>query len=199
VLDQVGMLERSDSLISSLSKGMRQRVGLAQAMVHEPDVLVLDEPTIGLDPGQVREFRELIKEVGQKHTVLLSTHILSEVEQVCSRVLIIHNGKIVAEDRPDALSTRLQGSHRFRVQVGNVKPETVAEVIGGLPGIISAQPGELGIEVMSREDQDTRPAVAAAIVGKKWDLLELRPLDMSLEDIFLELTTNDHLANEEEG
>jgi ABC-2 type transport system ATP-binding protein len=199
VLDQVGMLDRSDSLISSLSKGMRQRVGLAQAMVHEPDVLVLDEPTIGLDPGQVREFRELIKQVGQKHTVLLSTHILSEVEQVCSRVLIIHNGKIVAEDRPDALSTRLQGSHRFRVQVGNAKPETVAEVISGLPGIISAQPGENGIEILSEEDQDTRPAVAAAIVGKKWDLLELRPLDMSLEDIFLELTTNDHLANEEEG
>ncbi|MBN1119638.1 MAG: ABC transporter ATP-binding protein [Anaerolineae bacterium] len=199
VLDQVGMIDRADSLISSLSKGMRQRVGLAQALVHEPDVLVLDEPTIGLDPGQVREFRELIQQVGKEHTVLLSTHILSEVEQVCDRVLIIHNGQIVAEDRPDALSARLQGSHRFKVKVGNAKPEAIAEVIGGLPGVINVTSTDDGVEVLSEEEQDTRPAVAAAIVGKKWDLLELRPLDMSLEEIFLELTTNDRQTYEEEG
>jgi len=199
VLDQVGMIDRADSLISSLSKGMRQRVGLAQALVHEPDVLVLDEPTIGLDPGQVREFRELIKQVGKEHTVLLSTHILPEVEQVCSRVLIIHNGQIVAEDRPDALSARLQGSNRFEVKVGNAKPQAVIDAISGLPGVLSAMPTEKGIEVLSEQDQDARPAVAAAIVGQSWDLLELRPLDMSLEDIFLELTTNDKQAYEEEG
>jgi ABC-2 type transport system ATP-binding protein len=197
VLDMVDMLDRADSMIASLSKGMRQRVGLAQAMVHQPDVLILDEPTIGLDPGQVREVRELIRHVGQNQTVLLSTHILSEVDQICSRVLIIHEGRIVAEDSPSTLSARLQGSNRFVVRVNRAAPEEVAAALRGINGVIDVVPTERGIEIISGKEADARPAVAAAIVGRSWDLLELRSLDMSLEDIFLQLTTDQPAAEEE--
>jgi len=188
VLDMVDMMDRADSMINSLSKGMRQRVGLAQALVHEPDVLILDEPTIGLDPGQVREFRDLISHVGKDRTILLSTHILSEVEQVCSRVLIINNGVIVAEDSPHDLSARLQSSNRFLVRVGGADLDAVAAALKALPDVFEATQIDNGIEVYSNPERDARPAVAAAVVRKKWDLLELRPLDMSLEDIFLQLT-----------
>lgn len=198
VLDMVDLLDRADSMISSLSKGMRQRVGLAQALVHEPDVLILDEPTIGLDPAQVRELRELIRQVSvsDHRTVLLSTHILSEVEQLCSRVLILNKGHIVAEDTPETLSARLQGSTRFRVRVENAEPQAVAELIGGLPEVLSTEITPRGIDVLSGE-VDARPLVAAAVVGSGWNLLELHALDMSLEDIFLQLTTDEALAREE--
>lgn len=188
VLEMVDMMDRADSMISSLSKGMRQRVGLAQALVHEPDVLILDEPTIGLDPGQVREFRDLISHVGQDRTILLSTHILSEVEQVCSRVLIINEGVIVAEDSPHNLSSRLQSSNRFLVRVGGADLDAVSTMLNALPDVLEAKSIEGGLEVYSSPESDARPAVAAAVVGQNWDLLELRPLDMSLEDIFLQLT-----------
>jgi len=199
VLDTVDMIDRADSLISSLSKGMRQRVGLAQALVHEPDVLILDEPTIGLDPGQVHEVRDLIRQMGQARTVLLSTHILSEVEQLCSRVLIIHKGQIVAEDRPQTLATRLQGTQRFMVRVANASPEDVAAVVRKLPSVVDVQPIEQGVEVTSGKDTDARPAVAKAVVGHSWDLTELRSLDMSLEDIFLQLTGYEGAYEEEEA
>ena len=162
-------------------------------------MLILDEPTIGLDPGQVREFRDLIRHVGADHTVLLSTHILSEVEQTCSRVLIIHNGRIVAEDSPTMLSARLQGTNRFMVRVGNANPQEVVEAVRGLPGVIEARATEQGVEVTADREKDARPAVAATVVGRRWDLLELRPLDMTLEDIFLQLTANGAEPQEEEG
>ena len=130
VLEQVDMIDRAESLISSLSKGMRQRVGLAQALVHRPRVLILDEPTIGLDPRQVREVRDLIRELGSDRTVLLSTHILSEVSQLCSRILVINNGRIVAEDDPDTLAARLQGSNRFMIRAANVEPDEMAPEVG---------------------------------------------------------------------
>lgn len=193
-LGMVDLLDRADSMIASLSKGMRQRVGLAQALVHEPAVLILDEPTIGLDPAQVREVRELIRQVstGQHRTVLLSTHILSEVEQLCSRVLIINDGRIVAEDTPETLGARLQGATRFLVRVGDAtEPAPVVEAIGALPEVEDVQITPRGIEVVSAETADARPRVAAAVVGSGWDLLELRTLDLSLEDIFLQLTTDD--------
>jgi ABC-2 type transport system ATP-binding protein len=197
VLDLVDMLDRADSMIASLSKGMRQRVGLAQALVHEPDVLILDEPTIGLDPGQVREVRELIRHLGADRTVLLSTHILSEVEQICSRVLILHRGHIVAEDRPETLSARLEGTNRFLLRIDGVTPEDVIAEVQGIEGVLSTQPTERGVEIISSKDLDARPRVAAAVVGKGWDLLELRSLDMSLEDIFLQLTTDETAYQEE--
>jgi ABC-2 type transport system ATP-binding protein len=196
-LDMVDMLDRADSMIDSLSKGMRQRVGLAQALVHRPQVLILDEPTIGLDPRQVREVRELIREIGKERTVLLSTHILSEVSQLCSRILVINKGRIVAEDSPETLSARLQGSNRFFVRVGNASPEEVALVLRELPTITNIEVVERGVEVTSAQDFDARPAVAAMVVGRSWDLLELRPIDLSLEDIFLQLTTEEVPLEEE--
>jgi ABC-2 type transport system ATP-binding protein len=197
VLERVGMLDRSDSLIDSLSKGMRQRVGLAQAIVHKPEVLILDEPTIGLDPRQVREVRELIRELGEDRTVLLSTHILSEVSQLCSRILIINNGQIVAEDSPQTLSKRLQDTSRFFVRVGNATPKDVAKAIRGAKGVAEVLPTDQGVEITAVDQQDPRPAVAAVIAQKSWDLLELRSMDMSLEDIFLQLTTDEAVAEEE--
>jgi ABC-2 type transport system ATP-binding protein len=197
VLERVGMLERADSLIDSLSKGMRQRVGLAQAIVHKPQVLILDEPTIGLDPRQVREVRDLIREVGQERTVLLSTHILSEVSQLCSRILIINKGQIVAEDSPATLASRLQGTTRFFVRVGNAAPKDVAKAIKGVKGIEEIHPTEEGVEVTAASQADPRPAVAATIVQKSWDLLELSNVAMSLEDIFLQLTNDESVAEEE--
>jgi ABC-2 type transport system ATP-binding protein len=193
VLDQVGLLNRADSMIDSLSKGMKQRVGLAQALVHRPKVLILDEPTIGLDPRQVREVRELIREVGQERTVLLSTHILSEVSQLCSRILVINKGQIVAEDDPGTLAARLSGSARFgfSVKVGNAAPETVAEAVRPLTGVVEVHTSHDGIEVYTLRDNDARPKVAATIVGQGWDLLELQPIGMSMEDIFMQLTTDD--------
>jgi len=190
-LEMVDLLDRADSMIGNLSKGMRQRVGLAQALVHEPDVLIMDEPTIGLDPAQVREVREMIRRVGQDRTVMLSTHILSEVEQLCSRVLILHNGRIVAEDSPQTLSTRLQGSQRFVVRVGKAAPEQVAEVLKNVPGAGVVETIADGVQVTSAEGEDARPAVAAVVVGQGWDLLELKPIDLSLEDIFLQLTRDE--------
>jgi ABC-2 type transport system ATP-binding protein len=197
VLEQVGMLERADSLNASLSKGMRQRVGLAQAMVHEPDVLILDEPTIGLDPGQVREFRSLIRKAGTAHTVLLSTHILSEVEQVCSRVLILNQGRIVAEDSPELLSARLTGTRRFLIHAEGPTETDVLTAIREVDTVVAAEITQRGVEITSREDADARPAVAAVVVGKGWDLLELRPLGLSLEDIFLQLTMDENQSQEE--
>ncbi len=189
-LKRVDLLDRADSMISSLSKGMRQRVGLAQAMVHQPDVLILDEPTIGLDPEQVIEVRELIRSLGQDRTVLLSSHNLDEVERLCTRILVIHEGKIVAEDTPSALATSMQGRNRFLVQVGNAEPEAVAAMLSDLENVLSAVVSPRGIEVESEQDYDARPAVASAIVGHSWDLLELRPIQMQLEEIFLQLTTD---------
>lgn len=190
VLEQVDMLDRTDSMMGNLSKGMRQRVGLAQALVHEPEVLILDEPTIGLDPAQVREFREMIRQVATDRTVMLSTHILSEVEQICDRVLIINKGRIIAEDTPAKLSDRLQGGERFRVKVSGGSLEEIASAIRRVPDVHDViMSGEV-LEVISAPDQDSRPAVAARIIANGWELFELRPLDLTLEDIFLQLTTD---------
>jgi ABC-2 type transport system ATP-binding protein len=198
VIDKVGLLDRADSMIDSLSKGMRQRVGLAQALVHRPQVLILDEPTIGLDPRQVREVRELIREVGEDRTVLLSTHILSEVSQLCSRILVINKGRIVAEDDPDTLAARLQGAVRFSVRVGNADLEKVAEAIRALPDVVEAYVGERGIEVTSKRDKDARAAVAKIIMDNSWELIELQAMGMSMEDIFLQLTTDDATSERDE-
>jgi ABC-2 type transport system ATP-binding protein len=191
VLDMVDMLDREDSLISSLSKGMRQRIGLAQALVHEPEVLILDEPTIGLDPRQVREVRELIRSLGQNRTVLLSTHILSEVSQLCNRILIINRGRIVAEDSPETLAARLQGAARYMVRVGKGDSDQVKKVLGQISDVSSVIVTDEGFELTTSAGANPRPAIAAAIVNQGWDLLELRPVDLSLEDIFLQLTQDE--------
>jgi ABC-2 type transport system ATP-binding protein len=190
-LEQVGMDTRADSYISSLSKGMRQRIGLAQALVHQPEVLILDEPTIGLDPAQVVEVRNLIREMGKQRTVLLSTHILSEAQQICDRVLIINKGHIIAEDTPENLQARLVGSERVAVRVRG-DSDGLAKTVQKVKGVRSVHSGSDGsIEFQFAPGHDVRPEVAKAVVSAGYDLLELRPVGMSLEEIFLELTRDD--------
>ncbi len=190
-LEMVGLESRANSFISSLSKGMRQRVGLAQALIHQPEVLILDEPTIGLDPGQVVEIRNVIREIGKQRTVLLSTHILSEAQQICDRVLIINKGKIVAEDTPENLQARLVGSERvsLRVRGDSDGLSKLLLKIKGIQNVDNAPDGS--VEFQFAPGQDVRPQVAKAVVTSGYELLEMRPVGMSLEEIFLELTRED--------
>jgi ABC-2 type transport system ATP-binding protein len=193
-LDMVGLESRGDSYISTLSKGMRQRVGLAQALIHHPEVLILDEPTIGLDPGQVVEVRNLIREMGKQRTVLLSTHILSEAQQICDRVLIINKGLIIAEDTPQNLQARLVGSERAVLRVRG-DSDGLAKIVTKIKGVETAHNAPDGsVEFQFAPGQDVRPEVAKAVIGAGFDLLELRPVGMSLEEIFLELTREDTQA-----
>jgi ABC-2 type transport system ATP-binding protein len=190
VLGKVDLEDQASTLIARLSKGMRQRVGVAQAIVHDPQVLILDEPTIGLDPKQIIEVRELIRALGGEHTVILSTHILSEVEQICNRVLIINKGQIVAEDTPARLTARLEGGERVRLQTVQA-PADAVEILQALPEtdkvtLIASNT----FEIECCEGTDCRPALAQVVVEKGWGLLELRAVDISLEDIFLELTAD---------
>ncbi len=194
VLDMVGMADRFESLIGSLSKGMRQRIGLAQAILHKPDVLILDEPTIGLDPVQIVEVRNIIRELGKEHSILLSTHILSEAQQVCNRVLIINKGEIVAEDTPGRLQTRLAGGQRFALQVRGDEDGLVKVVsdVKGVTKVTASQNG--GFEFETQPGEDVRPQVARAVIQGGYDLLELRPVSMTLEEIFVQLTRDDGAA-----
>ena len=183
---------------SKLSKGYRQRVGLAQALMHNPEVLILDEPTTGLDPKQIIETRKLIKDLGGDHTIILSTHILPEVSQTCQRIVIINKGRVVAVDTPENLMSRLGGSETMYVQV-DAQGADVKTMLEGMPAITRvAQTDTRGnlasFEVNSETGHDVRRELAAAIVGRGWGLLELRPLRMSLEEIFLHLTTEDSAA-----
>ena len=188
VLDLVHMTDRAEGYIVNLSKGMRQRIGVAQALLHEPEVLILDEPTIGLDPAQIHEVRNMIRELGRERTVLLSTHILSEAQQVCNRVLIINKGRIVAEDTPENLQTRLAGSQRVSLRVRG-ETEGLADMLVGIPGVLRLiVSGDSDLEFETAPGQDVRPEVARTVVNQGYDLLELRSIGLSLEDIFLQLT-----------
>lgn len=191
VLASVHMEERADGYISKLSKGMIQRVGLAQALLHEPEVLILDEPTLGLDPAQIRDVRNLILEIGQERTVMLSTHILSEAQQVCDRVLIINKGFIVAEDTPENLQGRLAGAQRVALKVGGDADglEKVVNEVAGVMRILQLNDG--GLEFETAPGQDVRPQVARSVVGAGYDLLEIRLIGLSLEEIFIELTRDE--------
>jgi ABC-2 type transport system ATP-binding protein len=201
VLELVHMEERSDGYIGNLSKGMRQRVGLAQALLHKPDVLILDEPTIGLDPAQIIEVRNMIREIGKERTVLLSTHILSEAQQVCNRVLIINKGHIVAEDSPDRLQMRLTGAQHVVLKVRG-EPEGLLPVISKVPGVLKVtQLNGDSLEFESSAGRDARPDVARAVIEAGYDLLDLHAATLSLEEIFLQLTRDEpsSIAVEEEA
>ncbi|MGD9903816.1 MAG: ABC transporter ATP-binding protein [Vicinamibacterales bacterium] len=200
VMKRTHIADMASRHCGKLSKGYKQRVGLAQALIHNPDVLVLDEPTAGLDPKQIIEARQLIKELGGSHTVVLSTHILPEVSQTCQRVVIINKGKVVAVDTPDNLTARLRGSETMFLQV-HAPGADVAAALAGVGGVTRAQatPGDDGVvsvEIDSERGRDVRRDLAAAVVTSGWGLLELRPMRMSLEDIFLSLTTEDAGADE---
>ena len=181
---------------AKLSKGYRQRVGLAQAILHNPDVLILDEPTAGLDPKQIIETRQLIKELAGDHTIILSTHILPEVSQTCQRVVIINKGRVVAIDTPDNLTSRLRGSETMLMQVDAPEGDDVKRALEIVPGVtrvaLTDTRGTVtAYEVNSEAGRDVRRQLAAVIVTNGWGLLELRPLRMSLEEIFLHLTTEE--------
>ena len=185
--------------IGKLSKGYRQRVGLAQALIHNPDVLVLDEPTAGLDPKQIIETRELIKGLAGQHTIVLSTHILPEVSKTCNRVVVINAGQIVAVGTPDELMRRLQGYGTVLVTVEG-PAASIIEKFQRVTGVNWVEPrdsrdGRVTLEVHSEKDKDVRAELARAVVEAGWNLYELTTSGLSLEEIFLKLTTKD--ASEE--
>jgi ABC-2 type transport system ATP-binding protein len=187
-LEVVNLHDRANSFIGNFSKGMRQRIGLAQALLHRPEVIILDEPTIGLDPAQVVEVRNVIREIGKDRTVLFSTHILSEAQQICDRVLIINKGKIVAEDSPENLQSRVLGAERVLLRVrgdADGLDATVKKVKGARKVEVK---DDTAVEFELSAGQDIRPQVAKAVVQAGYDLIELRTVGMSLEEIFLELT-----------
>jgi ABC-2 type transport system ATP-binding protein len=192
VMERTRIADMANRQCAKLSKGYRQRVGLAQAILHNPDVLILDEPTAGLDPKQIIETRELIKELAGDHTIILSTHILPEVSQTCQRVVIINKGRVVAVDTPDNLTARLRGSETLYVQVD----ADAASVLTHVPGVTRVVESErlnglVGYEVDSETGRDVRRDLARAVVTSGFGLLELRPMRISLEDVFLSLTTDE--------
>ena len=178
-----------------LSKGYRQRVGLAQAIIHNPEVLILDEPTAGLDPKQIIETRDLIRGLAGSHTIVLSTHILPEVSQTCQRVVIINKGRVVAVDTPDNLTARLRGAETLYVQVDAGGADAGA-ALAGLPGVTRVAPADMrsgsgAFEVQSEHGRDIRREISREIVTRGWGLLELRPMRISLEEVFLQVTTEE--------
>jgi len=185
-----------DVLIGKLSRGFRQRVGVAQAIIHEPEVMILDEPTLGIDPIQVAQTRQLIKDLGEEHTILISSHILPEVSMVCDRVVIIHEGRIVAEDRIENLSTILRNSKNVRLEVQGPH-EAVTIKLQQVPGVLRVQYQEPYHLVECPAEQDLRSSLMTAIVQGGWTILSMATVDMSLEDIFLELTTEEESDDEE--
>ena len=195
VMKRTWVADMADRHCAKLSKGYRQRVGLAQAIIHNPEVLVLDEPTAGLDPKQIIETRQLIRELAGTHTIVLSTHILPEVSQTCQRVVIINKGKVVAVDSPDNLTPRLQGAATVFVQADGPADEVEGALqnVRGVTRVTPAEPqGPLAsFEVDTEKGVDVRRELAAAVVTRGWGLLELRPMRMSLEDIFLSVTTEE--------
>jgi len=198
VVAACGLVGYENHVIGRLSRGYRQRVGIAQALIHDPEVLILDEPTVGLDPRQIAEVRGLIRSLGGAHTIILSTHVLPEVSQTCSRVLIINDGRIVAEDTPERLTGRVPGSRRLSLSLQ--RPAADAESrIGGVPGVASVQPAEAGRFVIEcSPDAECRPDIAQLSVAEGWGLLELRSQDVSLEEAFLRLTGETEESEERE-
>jgi ABC-2 type transport system ATP-binding protein len=197
VMESTHIEDRAKQLIGKLSKGYRQRVGLAQALLGEPDVLILDEPTVGLDPRQITEVRDLIKGFGQDHAVILSTHILPEVSMVCSRVLIVDGGQEVAEDTPENLMRQLRGSEAVQVVVRGPRAG-VMTALRAVPKVMSAEIAEEGpsegvvtYTIAAAPDADVREDLARAVVNGGIGLIELRMAGVSLEDVFLRLTTEE--------
>jgi ABC-2 type transport system ATP-binding protein len=200
VLDRCAVADVKEKVLGKLSKGYRQRVGLAQAIIHNPDVLILDEPTAGLDPKQINETRELIHGLAGDHTIILSTHILPEVEQTCEQVIIINKGRLVATDSVNNLQNRARGAGSVLVEIashdGVLERELVAQRLQQVPGVgrvvfKESRDNLSAFEVEGKSDRAMRADLARAVVQSGWDLNELRTAAVSLEEIFLELTGSD--------
>lgn len=193
IMEQCGITHVAHRLVGNLSKGFRQRVGLAQALINDPEVLILDEPTIGLDPKQVVEIRNLIRDLAGERTVILSTHVLPEVSMTCERVIIIHEGRVVAVDTPENLMTRLQKTVKTEVHIRGGRRE-IGDRLKTIPGVIAVaegeevSPGIFSFEVESAQDQEIGGELSSLIYGNNWQLIEMKAVRMSLETIFIELT-----------
>jgi ABC-2 type transport system ATP-binding protein len=186
-----GLKNEKHKKIGELSKGYRQRVGLAQALIHDPQVLILDEPTTGLDPNQIVEIRELIKQIGKEKTVILSSHILAEVEATCDRILIINNGKIVADGTAEALRKKAQGNEILKVKIEEGAKNDVFEALKKLASVQLCDFGtNNSFEVHSKEGMTSRKEIFQLCVEKGWFLTELTPIETKLEDVFREVTMN---------
>ncbi len=198
VMEQCGIVDVSHRLVGNLSKGYRQRVGLAQALINDPEVLILDEPTIGLDPKQVVYIREFIKNLAGERTIILSSHILPEVSMTCERVVIIHQGEIVAVDTPENLVEKLQKTSKISIRIEGVKQEVTAK-LKTIPGVVAVMekgedpPGVFSYEIESEKEKEISGELSYLVYNNKWKLVEMRSVKMSLEDIFIKLVT------EEEG
>ena len=196
VMQKCSIGDVANRIISKLSKGYKQRVGLAQALLNNPEVLILDEPTIGLDPKQIHDVRSLIKSLAGDHTVILSTHILPEVSMTCNRVVIIHNGKVVAMDTPTGLTDQMKGAEKVALSVRGPRP-AVLEKLGAIAGVLNVKAegeedgGPANYVVECKLETDLRGILAREIVSQGWDLLEMRGVSMSLEDVFINLVTQE--------
>jgi ABC-2 type transport system ATP-binding protein len=208
VCERCALEDVKKKLLGKLSKGYRQRVGLAQAIIHNPDVLILDEPTAGLDPKQINETRELIRGLAGDHTIILSTHILPEVEQTCQQVIIINKGKLAAIDSVNNLQKRASGAESVLMEVGgrngDIDPAAVQkriEKISGVSRVVFKEKRQTRstFEIETKKDHFVRGDLARAVVEAGWDLNELRTAAMSLEDVFLQLTAEQQPASKEEA
>lgn len=201
VMEMTGIADVQRRVIGQLSKGYRQRVGLADALLADPDLLILDEPTIGLDPVQIRQVRQLIKDLGKRHTILISTHILPEVEMTCNRVIIIHRGRILASDTPEQLMKKLHAGGMIHVEVRAHGPDVQAK-LHLLEGVasVTVQPldnGYVRAEVEPKPDADPRERIYQAVAGSGWPLRELSRSRTTLEDIFVQITREEDEAEED--
>lgn len=194
VVTRCALEDYIDVRLGKLSRGFRQRVGLAQAILHDPKVLILDEPTVGIDPIQLAQTRQLIKELGQTHTILLSTHMLPEVSTICERVLIIHRGKLLAQDRIENLSSLLKDAPRLRLRVQG-PADVVAERLRQIPGVREVTYSPPHHIVACDPGQEPRPLMMEAVVQGGWTLLTMDAVERSLEDIFLELITEEETGS----
>jgi ABC-2 type transport system ATP-binding protein len=194
VANLCGLADRVGQQIGTLSKGFRQRVGLAQALIHDPDILILDEPTSGLDPNQIVEIRNLIKQLGENRTIILSTHNLPEVMATCNRMLIIHNGSLVADGTPATLQAREEDVQRIKVVLAGADTGEIEGALGQLEGAdavvgaLTAEPNAVAFEVQGARDANLRPAIYQLAVDKGWTLVELHRQVLDLEGIFRKLT-----------
>jgi ABC-2 type transport system ATP-binding protein len=193
IMEQCGIEHVAHRLVGNLSKGFRQRVGLAQALINDPEVLILDEPTIGLDPKQVVEIRDLVKDLAGERTIILSSHVLPEVSMTCERVIIIHEGRVVAVDTPENLMARLQKTVKTEIHIKGVKQE-IGDRLKTIPGVIAVvekeevTPGIFSFEVEAAQEEEIGGELASLVHNNNWQLVEMRAVKMSLENIFIELT-----------